>query len=352
MNINNRERLEFIDITKGIAIILVVFGHIISNNNDKIQIWIYSFHIPIFFIITGILYNNSSSTTLSAKKFIKKKAKQLMYPYATFGGVFLLRYFIQVILGFGEFNTLFVFFIDLITLIGVGVLWFLPTIFIAEAIFKVIMNQNKYIRRIFFAILFTLTGVISIMVRYKLKWNIEKVSFDMYIIFISRVLVGTLFLAVGYYLNAFIQSCKKLKLWITFFLIISVTFSMLNGSVDLNKFILNNPILYYINAISGSLFIIFLSKCMVEIKVLKFFGKNSLIVMVTHSIFGTYQLVYSAVNKAEIFRNSYYIDKLFILVVTMLIEIIIILVINNYFNFLIKIPKFHREDKKSGSKKR
>ena len=98
--------------------------------------------------------------------------------------------------------------------------------------------------------------------------------------------------------------------------------------------------------------IIFLSKCMVEIKVLKFFGKNSLIVMVTHSIFGTYQLVYSAVNKAEIFRNSYYIDKLFILVVTMLIEIIIILVINNYFNFLIKIPKFHREDKKSGSKKR
>ena len=48
------KRIEWIDIAKGIGIILVVIGHIsqIKVLNDII----YSFHMPLFFIISWYLY--------------------------------------------------------------------------------------------------------------------------------------------------------------------------------------------------------------------------------------------------------------------------------------------------------
>lgn len=51
-------RLEYIDIAKGIGILLVVFGH--SSLVLHIEnIWIHSFHMPLFFIITGMCFNEN-----------------------------------------------------------------------------------------------------------------------------------------------------------------------------------------------------------------------------------------------------------------------------------------------------
>ena len=47
-------RLRYIDLTKGFAIILMLWGHTMTSVNG-IHIWIYSFHMPIFFIMCGIL---------------------------------------------------------------------------------------------------------------------------------------------------------------------------------------------------------------------------------------------------------------------------------------------------------
>ena len=42
---------------KGSAIALMVFGHTFSTyQNTPIMVWIYSFHMPLFFLTTGILY--------------------------------------------------------------------------------------------------------------------------------------------------------------------------------------------------------------------------------------------------------------------------------------------------------
>lgn len=46
------KRIEWIDIAKGIGIILVIFGHIISPSNFRT--WIYSFHIPLFFLLVDM----------------------------------------------------------------------------------------------------------------------------------------------------------------------------------------------------------------------------------------------------------------------------------------------------------
>ena len=47
-------RLEWIDKAKGIGIILVILGHTICPPN--IKFWLYSFHMPLFFFLSGYVF--------------------------------------------------------------------------------------------------------------------------------------------------------------------------------------------------------------------------------------------------------------------------------------------------------
>lgn len=49
------KRIHWIDVSRGIAMVLVVLGHI-GMKNSFTQ-WIYSFHMPLFFMITGLTPN-------------------------------------------------------------------------------------------------------------------------------------------------------------------------------------------------------------------------------------------------------------------------------------------------------
>lgn len=67
-------RLTAFDIAKGIGIILVILGH---SGITGVR-YIYSFHMPLFFIISGYFLSERGTT----KDYILKKTKQLMLPYA------------------------------------------------------------------------------------------------------------------------------------------------------------------------------------------------------------------------------------------------------------------------------
>ena len=69
-------RNEYIDWLKGFAIILVVLGHCWTL--DRGLFWlIYRFHMPLFFCISGYLFNNKRNF----KDFLKIKLKTLIIPY-------------------------------------------------------------------------------------------------------------------------------------------------------------------------------------------------------------------------------------------------------------------------------
>ena len=74
------EREKSIDILKGIGIILVIVGHIQEYIPKNFLIYLYSFHMPLFFYISGYLYKERYEN-LNTKDYIKKRAKQLVYPY-------------------------------------------------------------------------------------------------------------------------------------------------------------------------------------------------------------------------------------------------------------------------------
>ena len=53
--VKNKRRIEYIDIAKGIAIILMIMGHVCSYGSWKRNI-IYSFHMPLFIIVSGMFF--------------------------------------------------------------------------------------------------------------------------------------------------------------------------------------------------------------------------------------------------------------------------------------------------------
>lgn len=47
-----KKRILWIDVLRGIAMFLVVYGH--TSQNAEIKKYIYAFHMPLFFIISGM----------------------------------------------------------------------------------------------------------------------------------------------------------------------------------------------------------------------------------------------------------------------------------------------------------
>lgn len=83
-------RIEWIDIAKGISIILVVCGHTRLSTVPYIGDWLGAFRMPFFFFISGLLFNPAKNTDFGL--FLKKKWKGLGRPFVIFSFVVLLGY--------------------------------------------------------------------------------------------------------------------------------------------------------------------------------------------------------------------------------------------------------------------
>jgi fucose 4-O-acetylase-like acetyltransferase len=98
MSTKINEHNRTLDVAKGIAILLVVLGHSfpsnIYNGESMVDIvaatiynFVYSFHMPVFFCISGYLFFNAWNT--HRKGTIKKKALRLLVPYLTFSLIYV-----------------------------------------------------------------------------------------------------------------------------------------------------------------------------------------------------------------------------------------------------------------------
>jgi fucose 4-O-acetylase-like acetyltransferase len=121
------KRIEYLDIAKGIGILLVVLGH---NDFEVISLFvqrlIYSFHMPLFFFLSGYFIN----TAVPFFDFVKKRFNALLKPF--FFTIFLI-YFTSISFEKMGFNTAITRTVK--SLYGSGhyldwvQLWFLPHLF-------------------------------------------------------------------------------------------------------------------------------------------------------------------------------------------------------------------------------
>src|SRR5271154_4907855 len=83
-------RSNIVDVVKGIAIILVVYGHTAQGMTHRgwwvgrgasfSHTFIYSFHMPAFFFVAG-LFVSGSIAKRGNKLFTIDKLKTILYPY-------------------------------------------------------------------------------------------------------------------------------------------------------------------------------------------------------------------------------------------------------------------------------
>jgi fucose 4-O-acetylase-like acetyltransferase len=100
-----------IDLAKGLAILLVVFGHLVARNDPQHVGWyeplrraVYAFHMPLFLYLSG-LTSVLSGTLLRRRaawpQVLASRAKRLLLPFFGLGGLIvlgkcLLRHFLVV----------------------------------------------------------------------------------------------------------------------------------------------------------------------------------------------------------------------------------------------------------------
>ena len=281
-----KERLIWIDIAKGITILLVIIGHTIKTDTFLWR-FIFSFHMPIFFIISGYLFKENT-----LKKLIKKNLKRMFVPYlgtsliivfiAVFAKMFLHHTFysmpedlsslcISIIYGCGVNYPKF-----FTPIWMIGAIWFLLCLFFAE---------------IFFAITIQLTSKLNIYIQATIIVFLSFVGFfiGQYIFLpwnIDISLVALVFLYAGYMFKKKNIINLRVNTLVLILLIILWATSVQLGAMDMAGRKYSNFIICIIGAISASYIIIkfckLISKYMLIDKYLSTLGKETLVILCFH----------------------------------------------------------------------
>lgn len=276
------KRIEWIDIAKGIGIILVVIGHIsqikVLNNA------IYSFHMPLFFILSGYLYKRK-------EKFTKSKLKKILIPYLVFASISFLYWVLierhmreQDISPIKAGMNIFLARGGDSNYIFNVVLWFLPCLFMTENIFYIL--ERKFTGKTLFFIILS-SSFIGFL--YPKVTDI-RLPFCLDIVFLAIV-----FYYIGYELRKyietkFIKKFNKNNLFISIQLLICIAiiigFSIFEDGANMNNLKIKYYSIFFLTAIIGSYAIYLIANAIarnrIKSDVLKFIGKNSLYIMCVH----------------------------------------------------------------------
>lgn len=128
------KRVESFDIARGICILLMVMGH--AGFGMEFHKIIHTFHMPIFFFISGFFYRPEKM--YSASRYLAHISRTLLLPYL----IFCLFYEILHILYTGEFS-LWTFLIEIVSsnhnrIDVAGSLWFLLCLFSAKFLYFIV----------------------------------------------------------------------------------------------------------------------------------------------------------------------------------------------------------------------
>lgn len=170
-----KKRIAWIDIARGIAIIAVIAGHSLGNYwPNYLGNFLFAFHMPIFFVLSGYLYHEQSQKKLTEKNFFN-----LLVPYiATIFIAFILlvfyRNFPNSVIAPSKGPSIKAFIISAIYGAGgevtipntsfkinaIGAIWFLLAMFIANQIFNVVMKSKvKLYAKVIITLFITLLGI-------------------------------------------------------------------------------------------------------------------------------------------------------------------------------------------------
>ena len=289
-------RNKTVDIAKGLGILLIVFGHnwIVLHGKGELFRIIFSFHVPLFFFLSGVFLKE----TESLPSLLKSKTDSLLKPYFVVScglglanavaGKTSLGYFVGIFYSTGS-------------TIDWTPLWFLPHLFVV-IIFSwltVKIFTNNLLNRKLLALvpgLFLLSGVLTI----QMFWLRPLSDFGgPYVLFGKRallpglpfsidiILVSSAYLLAGHGMSKYVQ-----RLTFNPFLFVcssSIFFALhwfFDETMDLNLRIYGNLVISSLQAFSGIYIVLSISSLFSSFRrfgsVVAYVGSGSMFILIFH----------------------------------------------------------------------
>lgn len=138
------KRLDWIDIAKGIAIILVIVGHTVPNPSP-LRHAIFSFHMPVFFILAGYTFRPKPW-----RELLSDSVSRLLVPYVVLALAWQVPTFLMSgvpltsgTLVAGLKTLVFASGVDVpgLGVTAVGMAWFLAALFTSRLLFNVLVRR-------------------------------------------------------------------------------------------------------------------------------------------------------------------------------------------------------------------
>ncbi len=240
-----KERLYYLDAARGLAILLVVLGHI-WETDQPVPVLIYSFHVPLFFVISGILISYTGQEHRTARQLVVSRIWGLLVPYLFFEAIFVAIFGLR---NHFDFSSQHAHIYDSLLLSPLNVpMWFLPTLFLTEffLIFLVRAIQSKKYAAMICLILYLLPFAAEI--RHILPDAV------------LRCFSSLGFLAIGYFGADFFREKNPPLYFLLPIAVASCLLALLNGKTGIYKLTFHNPVLFTVCALAGSCCTIFLLK--------------------------------------------------------------------------------------------
>lgn len=262
-----KNRITYIDLAKGIGIIMVVWAHA----NGPYRNYIYQMHMPFFFLISGYLYNSRSEPG----EFIRKRCLSLYVPFVFWN---VISYTAKSLLHHIKLKSILIY--DLKILLTLekdgqffGASWFLASLFLVECVYKLLdhcMKEMKY-RDLVLLFLFSLLSVTGFLHTFKYMF--------------SRTLILSMFYAAGVSIRRHKDLLSEYDHWVTaaaaglLFLFIGRS-----GSANMGANQYSSPVLFVIGSFAASYALMylcrkadrFLAGTMLKLKeIMIYLGRNS-----------------------------------------------------------------------------
>ena len=277
----NVNRIPYIDVFRGLLMLLVVLGHSIGNTDDIMNKVILSFHMPAFFMLSGMCFHPKTSN-YNSLLLLKKKSKGLLWPYITFSLISVLLYWLllagtskdkgvtvaETLIGIlwndGQYGT-----------IVTGGFWFIYDLIWITIIHVLAKNINRNIQ----IALATISFVSLYLYKADFYFSVE----------IMRISAGYMFFLLGDLLVANKAEEKIEKMIRGEYLLLSIIFMAITIVTCLN----NDSILMYANrygcillfllsSLCGSASIYLLSRYIATNDFIEFVGRNTIPILQMH----------------------------------------------------------------------
>lgn len=272
MSILTKKRIDYIDLAKGVCILLVVFHHIASYYNWDYLLWVplQSFRMPLYFLLSGLFFKDYEGFF----DFFKRKTNKLLIPFLFF--YFCTSLPLTIILQQRSFwDALIAFAIgwDFEN----GCIWFLLSLFEINIIFySVYMMLKKSQGLLAFSVI--LLGIFGLRLSpYDIK----------FLFFLDTSFVALPFFYFGFILYRYTNFLHyELKLWQdVFFILFSICFLLIfSRQQDFGLNVYSNYFTVYPCGIIGTMMVFVIAKRLKYLPLLSYLGRYSIIVLCTHLI--------------------------------------------------------------------